>query len=375
MKIDIIMLSDLKMHSGGRETWLYNFTEEIIKTTSHNIDIYAVSDGHTNVNDLDVYDLVIPKSKIPRSLSFIYFFSKKYRKKKFDSDIVIGVGSLIEAIAILLSYSRGKYKGKRVIWLRNILSKEKGRALNRITRYILIRLEKVILSKFDLVITNGPDTAKFYNSLGLKSTTINNAINLSNWPQTEKFLKEKIKICYVGRLSRVKGIYDFLNSIERLNSLGLSDNFEFHIIGSGDENIVTLVREYSKKKLLEYHGVMDNNKVSEFLKEMDCCVALTYISNDFGGAGVSNALLEQMSSGTVLIVWNNEIFKQVLDQESAEFVEQGNVNSLTNAYIHVYNHQDLAKKKISNALRIVEGYGMEHHVVKFSNSIGTLKDL
>ena len=371
--IDIIMISDLEKHSGGRETWLYNFVEYINEYYSkYKFTMYSATNGKTNFLNSKVVNFKVKSNYLPASIKFTLDFVEKRLFIQKKSDFVIAVGGVFEAVSVLISYRRNNFHGKRVLWLRSIFIKEKSESLNFISRFLISQLESLLYSKFDLIIANGPDTARYFKSKGLAIKTICNAINLDKWPSTNKFEGGKIKICYIGRLSKVKGIEDFISSINIIDEIGELSQFEFHVIGDGTPELKNKVEKLSDKGLLTYHGAIANDKLSDYLIDMDCCVGLTYCLEDFGGAGVSNALLEQMSSGALMIVWDNEVFSQVLSKESAVFVEQGSDKLLAESYMEIKMDTNSAKLKIKNSLEIVKSYSIEAHVSEFIKEINKL---
>ena len=371
-KIDIIMISDLKKTSGGRESWFYNFTTKLYKLSpSYKIVIFASTKGikidNVKVNDVNIND--IGKSRCPRSFEFLLKYTKTYFHNKKDVDVAISVGGIFEALCLIINYRRRNFKGVKVAWIRSIFSLEKN-ITNKVIKFFILKVEKKIYSNIDFIITNGPDTGAFYAKLGVNNIVINNAIDLTLWKESNKFLNEKINICYVGRLSDVKGIKFFLDSIRLFKKIDseLFNKFVFNIVGPGCSKIINIIDDMQNDKMLKYHGSIDNDKLSKFLVNMDCSVGLTLLDDNFGGAGISNALIEQMSSGLLMITWENEIFNQVVSDKSAIMVEQGSVEGLVNAYKETL---DFSKNKtiIRESIKLSKKYDINVHVKRFLEQI------
>lgn len=377
-KIDLVMLSKLGLGDGGRETWLKNFLDQILKESeevSFNL-ITLPTDNNVLLDNDNAklidnhYTYTRNHERIPFSIGFIFFCFKKFLLKKKLADDVIAVGGLNEALATVGAYSFRNVKGKRIIWLRTIYTKEKGYALNYVTQKIVLKFEIFILKNFfDIVIANGEDTADFYRNLGIDCTVIKNSIDLDKW----NYLKlpdysDVIDIAYVGRLSEVKGVKAFLEAIEYLEKNDRIEGFRFHIIGDGPYS--NEVEEYSKRGLVKSYGAIPNSQIPAILEEMHCCVALTYLTDFLGGGGVSNALVEQMASERTIVCWDNNIFRNVLDDESSFFVEQGNIIDLANSFLEVRENMSLAKLKAKNAKSLSLQYSIESHVDKFFSLVG-----
>lgn len=372
-KIDLIMLSKLEQSGGGRETWLKNFLDEIVRTDRAEIfNLFTLGKNENCL--LDRYNSEVVNKhnqyynnnkKLPISISFILYMAKNFLLSKKDADYMLAVGGLEEALASVFSYSIRGVKGKKIIWLRTIYTKEKGYALNKITQKILLKIEIFIIKFFfDIVIANGEDTADFYRDLGVNCTVIKNAIPLEKWNklQPEK-TNDKIKIAFIGRLSEVKGIENFLQAIDIIQKADRLDDFEFHIIGEGPYTKELI--KYNNINEVVVYGAVSNTEVPDILKEMDCCVALTYLTDFLGGGGVSNALIEQMAAGKILVCWDNNIFRKVLDEESAYFVKQGDSYELAQNFMNIKQELSTAIEKSVQSKLLSHQYSIKNHVNRF----------
>jgi glycosyltransferase involved in cell wall biosynthesis len=112
----------------------------------------------------------------------------------------------------------------------------------------------------------------------------------------------------------------------------------------------------------------------QVLSEMHICVALTYVrgeADDFsGGGGVSNALLEQMAAGRIIVAWDNAAFRQVLDERSAFLAPQGDREALLDALTQIHADPRAAEEKARTAAEIARGYSFESHLDRFASAAG-----
>jgi glycosyltransferase involved in cell wall biosynthesis len=106
---------------------------------------------------------------------------------------------------------------------------------------------------------------------------------------------------------------------------------------------------------------------------MDICVALTFAGSDLGngsgGAGVSNGLLEQMAAGRVLICWDNPAYRQVLDEESAYLVKQGDVSAISATLTQIASDPREASARAQRASELARGYSFETHMELFAEAV------
>lgn len=375
IKIDLIMISRIGLSDGGRETWLYNFLNYIKKTHDDILfNLITLEQSDHSLLTQDNSSLILTHSqyehkshKVPYTIGFISNCVKTQLLKRKHADHVIAVGGLNEAISALISYSIRGVKGYKIIWLRTIYTKENGYRLNKFTRPLLLGLEVVLYKYFfDKVITNGEDTAEFYRSFGINCNVIKNAIPLEKWTNlSSAYNKDCLKVGYIGRLSEVKGIDAFLESIKICLEKDNNLNIEFHIVGDGPfrSKCEELAKTYPSKIFL--YGAVNNCEVPNILQNLDCCVALTYLTDSLGGGGVSNALIEQMAAEKILICWDNNIFRRVLDDQSAYFVEQGSTKGLANAFLEIMRNRELSLMKAVEAKKKSSDYSIERHVKLF----------
>lgn len=372
-KIDLIMLSNLEQSGGGRETWLKNFLDQIVavdKKISFNLytlktdkDCLLNDYNHGLINNHNQY--TYRDKNLPVSISFIRYIAKELILKKKHSDHMLAIGGLEEALAGVFGYTLRGVKGKKILWLRTIYTKEKGYALNKVTQKLLLKIEVFVIKYFfDTVIANGEDTAEFYRDLGIECTVIKNSIPLDRWNNLQSIRdNNKVKIAFIGRLSEVKGIQDFLKSIDIIYKNKDIKSFEFHIIGDGP--YAKQLERYVELDEVIIHGAIPNTQVPDILKEMDCCVALTYLTDFLGGGGVSNALIEQMAAGKIIVCWDNNIFRKVLNEESAFFVPQGDSDALAETFIGIRNDKLTANNKAIQAKYLSKNYSIQEHVNSF----------
>lgn len=368
MKIELTIISNLGLSAGGRETWLNNFLyglKKYSKGKKINIDIHSLSlvDNNLLKNHKDIVRNIEYKGKFWRFPIFVIFIMKYlYRNlfKKKEVDKYIAIGGFDEMVALLLGNFIYSKKEQRIIWLRSIYTKEKGERYPKILLKIILFIEVFLLKNFfGQIIANGQDTASFYKKFNLNVEVIPNAVFIENWEIAHNSINQsKLNIAFIGRLTNIKGFNYFIDSIVEINKI--SSNFIFHIIGEGpNQDIISNIDN------IIYYGAVSNDKLPILLKDIDVCVALTLYDKTIGGAGISNALIEQMAAHKVIICWDNQIFRQILSENSGYFVEQRNIKKLVNTYIEIFDNKNKASEVSNQSYKIALNYSIKMHIEKF----------
>lgn len=375
------MLSNFGRADGGRETWAYNFIPRLLdRYPSLRLSIFGLRvDGQPDNRETLLscvpedqrsrltVDFVRAKAdRWPNALSFWRELGKLAQTRPVPS-FVIAVGSWVELRAVLRS-SPFRSSGK-VVWLRSIFADEKAHRYPLFLRPLLERIELSVLRRADVIIANGEDTADHYRELGLPVRVIPNGVDLARSRMEPPELRRPLKIAYVGRLAPVKGIDDFIDVARTAMDHGF-DWLEFHVIGEGPA--LPAVREAEAGGYLHCHGSVANDQIPALLSQMHVCVALTYVrrggDRSSGGAGISNALLEQMAAGRIIVAWDNVAFRQVLDDDSAYLVRQGERAGLLEALRAIHSEPAAARARAAKAAKVAEGYGFDRHMDRFASA-------
>ena len=380
MNFTFILYSKIFETGGGRETWIRNFIPVLSLTLAGkaNIRVISLQGGEKSQKQniefskyCELNELIKP-SWIPTSLwrsivryfFFVFHVLRMVGIKRKNKENIIAIGSLWEAFPFILMRT---HESKNVIWLRGVMGSEIRKGwLNKLRLFILF-LERIALKKADIIIANGYDTKQAYLNLGFSSSVIPNALDLKKYEINPLVNSNKFIISYVGRLSKEKGLSDYLLSITDFNKKHpeISDNFEFHVVGDGP--LIDEVIKFNQRNF-KYLGLLCNDKMPHYLSSVTATVNLTYSSDQSrypGGGGVSNSLIETMAAGRIPICWKTFVYTQIVDESFALLVSEGNVEELASSFERLTssntNPASLGKKARDKASE----FSIEKHVESF----------
>lgn len=391
-ELHIIIYSFLKASGGGRETWLNMFLPELYLQTKGKckITVYYLSRNCTekllDVVDDKRFDFVPVNlfrsdnffSNVMGLLKFVWVIATSLNKHVSKNLWVLSIGSFYEVIPVcvarLLRLGSGKFKYG--IWLRTIWAKQiKVLRSNRIAGSV-IKFEHANMRKSDLIIANGWDTATFYARSGFGCVVIPNAVALEKYENI--YLPEKRKnvlvIAYIGRLSREKGLTDFLKAARLFNGKypSYSSEIRFEVVGDGPlkEDVLNC-----KEPNLLYCREIPNEKIISYLSRIDVGVALTYSNNELGGgAGVSNQLLELVAAKRIIVAWDTPVFTQVITEKEAFLVTEADYEMLADTYQCILADYETAYHKAVRLEYVREEYSIQKHVKLFLKAVGEISE-
>jgi glycosyltransferase involved in cell wall biosynthesis len=380
----LVMLSNFGRADGGRETWAYNFVPRLLaRYPGLRLSVFGMrTDGEADnrdalrsavgQDDRDRLAVDFVEAKAGRRPNAFAFWAKLRRlvARRLDHPpaLVLAVGSWVELLAVLLT-PRFRRSAK-LVWLRSVFADEKAHRYPSALRHSLEWFEVAVLRRADVVIANGQDTARRYRALGLSPLVIPNGVDLDRWRMPPASVDGPLDVAFIGRVTPAKGIDAFVELARLAGQSGPAPALRFHVIGDAPDG--SLTKAAHAEGLLEYRGPVSNESLPAVLGSMHVCAALTFVHrrdiHESGGAGVSNALLEQMAAGRIMLCWDNEAFRQVLSDDSAYFVRQGDVGALLDALLAVIGNPVAAHARAQRAAEIAANYGLERHMDLFDEA-------
>lgn len=183
---------------------------------------------------------------------------------------------------------------------------------NNITVVLLGQAELIAYRKFD------PN---------LLLEVIPNAIEAGPDPQWKEYpsiFESPLKLIYVGRLVKEKGVFEIIEALKLLHSK--NRNIQLIIVGSGpDESMLhTFINSMGLHDMVSFLGVLHNEEKTRVWEEADLFIFPTYCTE-----GLPYALLESMATRTPSLVCPVGVISDVIeDSVHGFFIPPQNAQAL-----------------------------------------------
>ncbi len=183
-----------------------------------------------------------------------------------------------------------------------------------ILQKITLALYKIGLKKSKCIFFQNKQNMNFMQSIGIG--TINGRLIPGSGVNIEQHKfeayppeKEAIKILFIGRLMKAKGIEELFDAIKIVK--GKYPTVEFHFIGGREENYDSMIDTLIKDKVISYHGRQSD--VHIYLKKVHALI------NPSHHEGMSNVLLEAASTGRPVLASDIPGCRETFDDSISGF--------------------------------------------------------
>jgi glycosyltransferase involved in cell wall biosynthesis len=324
--------------------------------------IVADAKGDETVDNIKIYDIGKPKNRIERILKT----KKKVFKKALEVNAKIYHFHDPELIPIGIKL---KKLGKKVIYdvhedlPRQLLSKP---YLNwfilKILSFFIEIYENYSAKRFDYIITATPYIRDRFNKINKNTIDINNYPLLNEFAIIEHNYKQYNNICYVGGITRVRGIVELIKAIENLDvTLHLAGEFE-------SEELKKEVENLNGWKKVKYYGFVNREKIKEILSICKIgIVTLFPVKNYLVALPVK--LFEYMSVSLPVIASNFPLWKEIVEGNNCGVcIDPTKPEEIAKAIEYLITHPAEAKKMGKNGKKaVLEKYNWEKESEKIIN--------
>lgn len=171
------------------------------------------------------------------------------------------------------------------------------------------------------------------------------------FPKTSEKNNDKIRLLYVGRVIKRKGVRYLIKALSTIND---KNNIHLDILGQGDD-MEYCRQEINRQHLGKYismHGQCSPDQVQKYYKQADVFVFPSLCEPS------GNVVLEAMSNECVPIVFNYGGPGEVIDQRCGIKLNSNNpealISDLGRSIVELVNNPDKIKQLGKNALKRIE---------------------
>ncbi len=197
------------------------------------------------------------------------------------------------------------------------------------------------------VVAATPFIASRFRKINSKTTEIN------NYPILEEFEKSSIKkpgneICYIGGISRIRGIYELIEAIEKTSvTLNLAGTFEDAVT----ENEIKQLNGWNKVK---FYGYVGRKQVNEILNRSSIGIVTLYPQINYLDS-LPIKMFEYMAAGIPVIASDFPYWKSIVESNQCGVtVNPKNSTEIAAMIQQLIDNPPMMKQSGENGRRAVE---------------------
>ena len=303
--------------------------------------VVADGNGPEVTDGITIWDIGKPRNRIVRLL----FFRSKMIKKALELDAEVYHFHDPELIFLGGALIR---RGKKVIYdvhedvPRQLLSKP---YLPKLVRQVISRGVEIVENRYARLFTGIVAATPFIRDRFLKLNP--RVITVQNFPLLDEFIQQtsemllpkKKSVCYVGGISKVRGIKNMVLAMQYVKGVTLTLGGKFESASLLDE-----CKSLDGWEKVQYLGFLNRSQVNTTLKESVAgLVVLEPIPNYLDSIPVK--MFEYMAAGIPLIASDFPYWRELLQgTDCVQFVDPLNPESIALAIDELVRDRDRAEK-------------------------------
>lgn len=231
-------------------------------------------------------------------------------------------------------------------------------AIRRLISFLIKLIEKATLPAFNGIVTARPDISQLFEQL--------NPVTLRNFPIVPDYanipkldiVKTKKSIIYVGGASRIRGITELIDAMERI------DDVELWILGPFESNAYfNECKSMAGWKNVRYFGIVEANDIFPYIKAADAGI-ITFLPKPNHLTTLATKPFEYMACGLPVIMSNFSYWRSFFG-ESGIYVDPENSNEIANAILDLMHNESLLTNLKSRNLKLsVQEYNWQKEKIK-----------
>lgn len=199
---------------------------------------------------------------------------------------------------------------------------------NKIVGYCFNKFIIRLITQANLIFVLDETSLKQYKKYNNNIILVNNSIIL---PPTSgiRELHTPVRLLFVGRLSKVKGVSEILNAVKILEG-----KVELTVVGDGElrEELITQVKNLNLNQSITFTGAVTPENVKKYMLNNDILVMNSSIE------GKPMAIIEAFSYGIPVITTLVGGIGELVKSSENAIITDGGAKSIANALIEIVNN-------------------------------------
>jgi len=185
-------------------------------------------------------------------------------------------------------------------------------------------------------------------------------------PQKQDFVGTDIKIGYVGTVAYSKMDREYLRLFKYLCDLNTNINFKLILVGEYSKEVTNDIEQLNLEQKVVCVGKVDD--VYVYYQQFDIFL---YLLREDNYATTENVLLEAMAVGLPIVVWNNEVEKNIIINGINGFRVSGR-DELNSVIINLLDKDE--RRKIGNSARhyVKKEYSLNDNLQRYYSVISSV---
>jgi glycosyltransferase involved in cell wall biosynthesis len=283
--------------------YIYNFRLNLIKELKrqgYRVSVLAPKDEYSPFiqNEVDgFYHLNLNRSSLNPVKEFLSLLQLRRHLASIKADIILTYGPKINIYCGLV---QNKHRTKQISNISGI-GIIKSKAL--IFQKALFFLYRLAFKSSNFTFFQNQEDMNEFITQGITTEQnskriMGSGVDLEMFQKQEFPKTDKIKIAYIGRLLKSKGIQDLISAVKRVRKT--NSKLELHVYGStdpGNKDSINLV-DFNSNENIIFHG--HSNNIKQALKDNHIVSLPSYY-----GEGIPRSLIEALASGRMIITTNH----------------------------------------------------------------------
>lgn len=231
--------------------------------------------------------------------------------------------------------------------------------LKKIISAVAERMENNFARKASAVVAATPFIAERFKKINRNTVDVNNFPMLEEFGENNSVVKKENEICYIGGISRIRGIYELVSALEKTNvTLNLAGTFE-------TQQVENDLRNLSGWKKVNYFGFVDRKKINEILCRSSIGIVTLYPQVNYLDS-LPIKMFEYMAAGIPVLTSDFPYWKEIVESNDCGVtVNPKNADDISRAINSMMNNTQRMNEMGANGRRAVMGkYNWEKESLK-----------